>query len=130
MVVEEILNNWLTQARYNSYIDSFEFDVLDSSFEKKRIKVTKELVETNPYLVYNNTRSGRLEWTEYEHLKPTIKSFRKHNPLVQSKPKYKVLDFDDNILGEAFDLDSALEIFNQRYAYFRKQDALQFIEEI
>jgi len=82
--------------------------------------------ETNPFnviypsggLFIKDHTSGILQWDYFEE------------PIPEKKLQYKVLDFDDNILGEAFDLDEALKIFNQRYAYFKKQDALNFIEKI
>lgn len=81
---------------------------------------------TQSLVVSDNTRSGVLEWIEYEHLKPE----KKHNVLVKPTPKYKVLDFDDNILGEVFTMEEALDTFYTRYTVFDKKAALHFIEEI
>lgn len=170
MAVEEVLNEWLKQARYNSYTDSFEFNVSESLFEKKIVKVTREQVESNPYMVCNklnatsavlerlkqtkiqrysyidpytqslvvadNTKTGRLEFNPNDGLYSALKYAQEFEQkrvdykVERKQPKYKVLDFDDNILGETFTIDEALKTFKNRYEFFTKESALPFIYEL
>ena len=99
----------------------------------------QHLMKVSPITILDNVRSDTLpeydnvysyikKTKEYKNLRESI--HKKHNPLVKPKPKYKALDFDDNILGEAFTMEDALEIFYTRYAVFDKKAALEFIEKI
>lgn len=154
ITVERILNTWLDSAKSRStdpedkyydgilvwdnkpkstysFIDPYtqSLTVSDNPVKKMSKQMYQHLMEVSPITLLDHTRLGRLEWDNYEFeyadLRPT-----KHNPLVKPKPKYKVLDFDDNILGEAHTINEALNIFYTRYAVFDKKAALHFIEEI
>jgi len=132
----------MSSQMYQHLMEEADSDIL------KRLKQTsiRRYSSMNPYtqslVVSDNTRSGRLEWFDLIHSEPKKILFEseickkfpkqkpKHNPLIKPKPKYKVLDFDDNILGEAFTMEEALDTFYTRYAVFDKKAASHFIEEI
>lgn len=100
---------------------------IDDPIKSMSKQMYQHLMEVSPNIIFDNTRPGVLEWDEFEYA--DIKPF-KHSPLIKPTPKYKVLDFDDNILGEAFTMEEALDIFYTRYAVFDKKAALEFIETI
>ena len=124
---ERLLNIWLenTDKRSTDIEDEYYNGLLvwdnKSSIEPVVTKILNSWLEQSKYYslnVLDNTRLCKLEFNP------------KHNPLERPKPKYKALDFDDNLLGEAFTLENALEIFYTRYAVFDKKAALEFIEKI
>lgn len=53
----------------------------------------------------------------------------KPNPVILPPKKYKIVDFDDNILGESNDMESAIQCFLDRYPQFSKKHIHPFIIE-
>lgn len=93
----------------------------------------KESIEWTPtgYLIRDNTRSFVIEPALYEPFDPITNGIyigKEIEKVREPIPYYNVYDLHDNLLGTAFNMDEAIQIFKDRYKYWEGDMGL-FIDE-
>ena len=138
---EEVLNNWLYQTTHislnvldNTRSGKLQFPVYEDPYLEG-----KRRMEDQASKILGSRKSKRSKTDKYLseiepfrtiHEPKTRINLNKILTKAEPTPKYKVLDFDDNILGETFTIDEALKMFKNRYEFFTKESALPFIYKL